>query len=738
MESRMQQVENKLSRVGQNCNTRNIERITRNATKSFSHNRDREVEKYTFASQLAVLRSCPVVMARLMKNGGSYLLIAKVLVISRLLHKSLSLKEDKPPIIDGLRDKLGTLRARLLRRIDQRLARKGETEDIEGLIESMCAYSLATSSTPTDVLRHFHHVRTDEVNKLLRHQEGLKEHGIQALRLCLQTAQDTQAIFPRRLAESLAKLKAHPLVQDLDVRALYELNLDIHERWVGDEARNYTPWPRHDELQRPEAEKLLHQWSKQAISAFLKGIKASLKGTRDLKVVADLRQELVETWIMSGSRMAGIKSRNVLDDLRDAMNGQLENIVRSRTGSLKSVVQLITAALGDWEGDGREQSLWDTTVISADLVDGARVFKQRVVDTHQGRDGAVSGVIMSYDKWIESVLEVKGIVKSMKETRWDDPFADDVDVDESDDEFGSGSKQTLLSDDDPRLLEEVTQDALSDALSSLGSSFEKIMGSITGDEQSRARVTKAVFVLRIVREISERIPRLRLNDKSTPLATPFTKDVMKPLYDTLAGQIVRPIMKAYQKSLAIWARSRSKSHILWEGNPPLPAQPSPSAFRFLQTLVKGMGSYGADLWAPEGVQVLRGLAAEEVGKIWIEALQVIATARTSISNTAGPMKETGETEEHEETSDSAKSQETVQQDNSPSAQELKEQKMKQLLYDIFYIQRYLLTVAHSDTNNPLIDKVSGVAGVDENMKTRLYKSAGDYTRKTYLLFALLV
>jgi hypothetical protein len=41
-------------------------------------------------------------MTRLMKREGSYLLIAKVLVIARLLHKALSQATNKPPIVDEL------------------------------------------------------------------------------------------------------------------------------------------------------------------------------------------------------------------------------------------------------------------------------------------------------------------------------------------------------------------------------------------------------------------------------------------------------------------------------------------------------------------------------------------------------------------------------------------------------------------------------------------------------------
>ncbi|KAF2797271.1 hypothetical protein K505DRAFT_298672 [Melanomma pulvis-pyrius CBS 109.77] len=724
MEIRMEQVESKLARVGQNCNTRGLDRISSNAMKMDTHNRARDVARYTFASQLSVLRNCPVVMARLLKEDGSYLLIAKILVISRLLYKALSQSKNASPVVDQLWERVSSVRRKCLRRIDKRLA--SATGDISMLVESMCAYSLATSSTPTNVLEHFHRVRREAILKNLKNGHDLATHGVQSLRLCLQTCQDTQAIFPRRLAESLARLKSQPLVQDPDVRSLYELNLDIHDRWVGDEARNYTPWPRHDELQRPEAEKILHKWSKEAISAFLQGIKAALNQEERLKEVSSLRQELIETWILSGSGMAGVKSARILDDLRDTMNNQLETIVSSRTQSLQSVVSDLTQVLSKWSsgGDVGNASLWTTASTSTDLGNGAQSFKSSILNTYQGRDEAVIHVVSTFDKWMESVLEVKGIVKSMKETRWDDTFADDVD--DSDDEFGLDSKQSLLSDDDPRLLEEVTQEALGEALNSLGKSFAQIVSKLTLGHNDGS-IPQSIFILRVVREIGDRIPRLRLQDKYTPPPTPFSSDVLRLLHSALGRQIVHPAVKAYKKSLATAGKSRSQSHILWEGNPALPAQPSPSAFRFLQGLVRNMGALGSDLWAPDGVSVFKAMTCEEVSKIWQENFEAITKPDPDdVEQAQDTTEDVPESEATIETKDPPSTK------LAPEAEDRRSEKLKQLLFDILYVQRYL-----GGNARDVVEALYAALEVDGSIKARLNRNAADYGRKTYLLFALL-
>jgi hypothetical protein len=661
--------------------------------------------------------------------------MAKVLVIARLLHKALSQATNKPPIVDQLWERLLSVRRKLLRRIDKRLSNtSGESAS---LVESMCAYALATSSTLTDVLHHFLKMRLDRMNSELKARGGeLAKHGISALKLCIQTCLDTQTIFPRRLAEALGKLKAHALIQDPDVRGLYELNLDVHDRWVGDEARNYTPWPRLDELQRPDAERILHRWSKDAIAAFLNGVKKALDGEERLKEVANLRQELIETWILSGSRMAGVKSANVLDDLRDTMNDKLEGIVRLRTEGLQTVVSELTARLdtNSSSKDAPASSLWHTTTAASDLTNGAQAFKSTILNTYQGRDDSVISVTSAFDKWMDSVLEVKGIVKSMKEARWDDTFADDVD-DESDDELGD-SKQALLSDDDPKLLEEAIQDALGEAMKNLGQSFSTIVSKSNNENEGRSPVQKATFVLRVIREIGDRIAGLRLQDRSTPLASPFTSEILQPLYTALASHIVQPSMEAYQNSLSASMNVRTNSHILWEGHPPLPSQPSPSAFRFLRELNKSMGSLGADLWSPGCVEVLKKRTAGEVGKLVEEQIHALNTPDDEA--TKADEKPSEEEKEAAESTTDGDVESKVSKNKPPSsdAQTFNEYKVKQLLFDFLYLQRFVDASSEAGIVTAMVKRTE-IPELDEAAIKRLKKNATDYAKKTYLLFALL-
>ena len=688
-------------------------------------------DRYAFASQLSVLQSCPIVMTRLLKKGGSSLLIAKVLVLSRLLHKALSQTANKPPFVDNVRDQLGSLRRRLLSRIDKHLS--SPTADTSTLMENMCAFSLATSSTPTDVLRHFHHVRMEAIVEAFEPHEKVQERILNSLELCVRTLQDTQAIFPRRLADSLAKLKLHPLMQDPDVRAITELNLDVHERWIVDEARNYTPWPRHDELQRVDAEKLLKSWAKHAISSFLKGMKDVLSHVQDFKAVAELRRHLFETWLASGSGVPGLKSSGVLDDLREAMNSHLGSIVHVRAQGLHIIISEISKTLENWSANDKEikTSLWDNSTTSMEISNGAEPFKQAVLDKSHGRSDYVLRIVLMYQQWADSVLEAKTIIKEMREARWDEDFGDDAE--DSDDEF-LDSKQALLSEDDPRSLEEKVQEAILEALLELQKNLKTLIARLTSDTQESS-LPQTIFLLRVLREVSERIPRLGLKDtESTSPSLPFASSLVEPLHNALATSISQSALDSLKRRL--WKFSTSRrilSRTLWEGNPPLPVQPSPGTFKFLHTLSKDMGVRGSDLWAPGAVRTIKIVAGTEVCNLLKECANSIqAEDETSVVHD----KQVNGTEQEGDEDD-----QQVEDEFTIDKREVKKEKLTQLLFDISYLQRCLSLSDHDSSSDEHFDILSEAtyqaASLDEAGRVRLRKSAADYRKRTYLLFALL-
>lgn len=304
-------------------------------------------ERYTFASQLSVLQACPVVISRLLHRGSSSLLAAKILVVARLLHKALSQTSSTPPLVEKLRNQLAFLRRHLLRHVDRQFSTLNTSAP--ALIEAMCAFSLATSSSPADVLRHFNHVRLQAITAQLDRNEAKDPNILKALKLYIQTLLDTRAVLPDRLAESLARLKMHPLLEDPEVRAAAELNLDIHEKWISDDIRIFTPWVRHNDLQRSQAVILLKEWSGRSFSTLIEGLRRCLTSVDDFRTLVKLRTEILGAWLDSHNRVAGFTSVESLERLRSAVNERLLELVRGRAYRLSIVGAQVTATLQAWK-----------------------------------------------------------------------------------------------------------------------------------------------------------------------------------------------------------------------------------------------------------------------------------------------------------------------------------------------------------------------------------------------------
>ncbi|KAK7533575.1 hypothetical protein IWX49DRAFT_618822 [Phyllosticta citricarpa] len=794
MDHQIQDVDATLGVIGRKCNSRRVDKIAQNYSDLLEHTRKLDDDRYSFTAQLRVLQNCPTVMRRLLKKG-SILLAAKVLVVSRLLHNDLSKAPDAPPFLESLKLQLGSLRRKLLNNVDKHFSRP--SADISHVLESMVAFSLATSSTPSDVLRHFHHVRLESITRLVGKGRVNQERLPKALKLYVRTLQDSQTIFPSRLSEALVKLKARPLLQDNDIKAIDELDLDVHQRWISDNVRNYTPWPRHDELSSADSERLLKAWSKQAIKSFLDTVRKVLDDLEDPKTVRDIRRDVLETWLSSNHRSPGVKPASVLDDLRDAFTDRLRTLFGNRAAQLQKVTAELRESIDDWDEVKSDHvtSLWDPSTTSIDISHGAPAFKQAIIERSHGVNASLRRLIGTYGDWSQSLGELFVVIKEMKDTRWDD----DLNVDDDNDDFDLDSRQALLSEDDPRTLEDSLHEALSHALARLQKDVEEVAQTALASSDEDAP-SKAVLILRSLREISQRLASFSDSTRRR-ITSPITFDtaITQPLHLSVAKAVAATPLVTYKTSLAKFTRARNaRARALWEGMPQLPVQPSVPAFKFMSALGKEMASRGGDLWSPGAVFVLKGEIADAVSDMLGETVSVIESATPPVQEderkkkdsqvtkdenkekdgvedieskaNEEPAEENGEQEQGESKEDDEKSSDAAPDATRPTSSPtsaapatngtlktnastvdaaafaaVKKDKLTHLLFDVMYLSRALSrSTAPAATNQEsalaILEKriQNAVPDLDKAAEERLRKGAVEYWRRTYLLFALLV
>ncbi|KAF8457991.1 hypothetical protein BGX38DRAFT_634014 [Terfezia claveryi] len=723
MDDTMQKVESNLADASRNCNYRLMEKKARNVKLYQERIMGRNREKCMFVAQTAVLQGCSTELSRLLHRNGPCLLATRIFVILRLVLKSLQEKETTTfPIIISLRDQMTSLRASLLRHIDHILWMTDLPTNT--LVESLCALALVKTSSPADLLRHFLNMRSKAISATLD-PSSLNSTAIHsALKIFHSTLQYTEEVFPKKISEALHQLKSKPLFDVTELRATTGLNLEINERWLPEDIRGFVPWVRHDELERSKVNDSVKSWASRELDALNWSVKQALKDIKDIGFIVDLRNEILDSLNGSKSKLLHvvIGSEEPRRKLREQLNERLVELLNANADKLNRLGEKIEKlAIEPKETNADVTSLWSDALLGMSLSNGAALFRRTVKATIAGHDTSVKSIIHETRLWSKSIVQSFGLVKGIAKTEKLDEFDDD--------EFGLGSDNAQDAvEDSARLLKALCR-SLENAYKALEGRLEALVREFEEKATQEEVTTRAIFLLRSIRHLRQNPPR------------------------SAVSVSIGSSMQAL--SLFRWALRKRKwekacpSVPLWEGAPrPLPTQPSPDVFKFLHELVLVMGKAGSDIWTPATVQCLRRMVRDEV---WVIVGQEIDgremkespkngdtgadnTEACASDNTAA---QTGENTKAEVKAE-VKAPVTVQSDSAPAeCPVITSSHVTQLLYDLTYILKYALP-KDSATSEDNVLQLQGRFGVlnDEEVQ-RIEASAGEYWKRTSLLFSLL-
>lgn len=733
-------VEDKLDRVGKGCGRGVVEGMARGLGKLPSKLSDGIVgEEMGRLAKSKVLDMCSIIVGRLLRRGAprnaehaeggrgrNLVLAAKVLVLSRLLSKSLSdstadQSKREADAVETTRRKLGSLRKRLLRAIKKTLEMIGGDDGREDLLQTLCAYSLATSSGAKHVLRHFLDVRGESMALAFDDDENSKQASsgvLSALEQYTRTLRDVQALVPRRLSEALAGLKARPLLKDKTIRELEGLRLDIYERRFGDQISIFIPYIRHDDLEGSQAVETLRAWAKRASEILLQGFSSTLKRTVDFKAVVELRTRILQLWIKDGGKARGFDPSTILNGFRGVINDHMVELLESRAGKLHLVGTEIEATLGAW-GSGltdQHDSLWSGDIAEMDINNGANLFKQGVLARTHGRNDTISRAVKGYQTWRHLVDEIINVIAQLKKQRWDD------DLEDIEDDISIESRNVSLSKEDPQMLQDHLDSSLEEAYKKLHDKLCTILETYQDSANIRGI---SIYILRILRDIRSELPK-------NPSVQAFGLQLVPPLHEKLAVTVSEDAIGHFVNALK---KKRLVGRGLWEGDPQLPIQPSPKIYKFLRNLAAAMGTVGPDLWSPAAVTVLKRYLRATLSKSSSDVLKPIdkIEAKNEL-NGRKPGEEVinGDSNAAEE------------QENGvlASSQETKIEPQKEILiqslFDIFVLQSCLeLSNEADDGLQTIVKSVESWVELDASSRRRLQHSAKEYWKRSSLLFGLL-
>ncbi|KAE9374406.1 hypothetical protein N431DRAFT_437842 [Stipitochalara longipes BDJ] len=730
-------VEDRLGRVGKGCGRGVIGGMASGlGTLQGKTKGGNDAEEMGWSARMKVLDICGVVAGKLLRKNGdghtdstngrerNLVLAAKVLVLSRLLMKSIvesvsQRSADEKTSVDDVKRKLDSLRRKLLGAIKRTLERTVADSKRDGLIQALSAYSLANSSGAKDVLWYFLRVRGDALALALEPTADPKQDSqaiLRSLGLYTQTMLDVQALVPRRLSEALASLKTKPLLKDSALRDLEGLRLDVCEKWFGDEILFFIPYIRHDDIEAEYAVSMVKGWAKKASEVVLEGLTKTSERMAEFKTVVDLRTEILEIWIKEGGKAKGFDPSVFLEGLRKVINDRMVQLLESRIGKLHLVATEIEATLGSWSKGitDKHDSLWDDTMLETEISNGAALFKEGILARTHGRNDTVSRAFRGYQTWRHLVDEIIIVLDQLKKQRWDDNLED------IEDDLSLESRNTLLSTEDPQMLQDHLEESLSKAYRAL---HEKMASLIAAYDDSKYIGQISVYVLRILRDIRSELP------KNLSLQT-FGLSLVPGLHERLAKQVSGASLEVFGGKIT---RKRVVGKALWEGDPELPVQPSPSTFRFLHSLLLDMAKTGADLWSPTAVRVLKRYLRAQLALQWTAALQ--AQEETGSSEVNGHGTNGDVDAEHEA------SPKIIEQENDREVFEHDNTKevLKQTLFDVLVLQSALdlPELTAEDALKVLEENINSKIDLDPGSRRRLQQAAKEYWKRTSLLFGLL-
>ncbi|KAI0856602.1 hypothetical protein F4860DRAFT_397814 [Xylaria cubensis] len=697
----------------------------------FRGNEDAE-EALGQAARVKLLRACGLAVSRLLKVGTSkdaegskgdrLVLAAKVFVLSRLLVSSFgNLKtsdEEIKAAVETAKKSLDGLRRKLVRAVEKVLQKIGEGADIVDVLKALSAYSLSSSSGTRDVLRRFLSIRAEAITYEFDYEEHEKTRGtdnvLKGLELYTKTLVDVQALIPNKLPEALLELKKKPLLADESLRALEGLRLDVFERWCGDEIRYFTPFIRHDDLDGKQAKEMLTSWAKRGGEAVLNGLSKTLEHISEFKAIIELRTSTLQQWIRNGGKARGFDPSIMLDGLRKAINDHLLQLIETKVSKLKLIGSEVASTLEAWQSGitDRQRGLWDDEMLGMDFSIGAAQVTHEVVSRVYGRNDAVARAVTRFESWYHIVDNVGDLVEQLRRQRWDN------DVDEIEDEEVIETRQDLLSRDDPQLLHTRLNETLIKAFEDLDEQLTSLW-QVRKDGLDNGQI--AMYILRILRDIRSRLPKL-------DGVQSFGLDNVPSLHENLAAHVsVTPLEEFTTSALT---QKRVAGRALWEGEPALPTQPSPSTFKLLRNITVSMGDSGVDLWTLIAVKTFKRVCSQQLVDVWRKEL-VAPVTDLDRPDSASKMDENKKSEVSED-DDSAKE---INEKTSERSKDV----FIQWLFDVYLLQHYL-GIGNDDSDKILKDLASEVlekTGLDTESDNRLVRASREYWKRTSLLFGLL-
>lgn len=438
-------------------------------------------------------------------------------------------------------------------------------------------------------------------------------------------------------------------------------------------------------------------------------------------------------------------------------------------------------------------NLWSDNLLSFPLSNGAALFRKTVQAAIVGHDAALRLVSNEFQTWSQLITATFGLLKGILKAEERDEFEDDSDV------LGLGSDDAQSGVEDSEKMQKSLHLSLKGAYKSVEKRLEVLVQACEEDPGNPHIAFRSAFLLRTIRYLRQELHLSTASDQEINFEW-FAKPLTTRLQRIVAIGYSSRALSLFQRALhrRRWGKNCPSLPLWDESISPLPILPSPDVFKFLHELVSAMAKAGSDTWTPATVGHLRSVVKH---KIWfivdaemlrrgVEAVEVGVVDNDSVPGSTGAQSLDGNQIQMKREQVEPKGEEgknAMEEQGEPphvstkietrsehlsfstgSAFSLSRQNSTisrswaiQLLYDLLYLLRFALpedsTLYKEDklsrlkvrtsTNFVVLSLVHERSSlpssqarfnVNDGEFERLESNAGEYWKRTSLLFSLLV
>ena len=535
-------------------------------------------------AQFRLLQRCCTTIASSLREH-SLLQGARLIVISRLLLKSLSEQAVTSRSLDFLRTRLAGLRTQLLLRVDSRLS--NPTASLPVLLESICSYCLATSTFSEDAMDHLRHIRIEKIRRQLATSQQLATI-CGALRYQLSSLQTFSSMIGRPMVEAMNNLQRKPILADPSIRNLESLDLDRILSLIPDDIESFVPYFKRSALTSEETEAKLEEWSRDACRVFIDALRQSLLRMNQVDAVLDLRRRLYT--LLLPSYFSVPAGSFIKEQIAHVINEKVRMICHSQGLQLHQSTDLL---LDESTHNKMAKSLWDEDLALFNLDAGAKKLIRQISMRHAGHVASSSKALRALERWVAEANATLSQFDEISKIRWRDILEE---PDEENEDDATALIKTL-GDEDPKHYRDSMRSELQDAVLKHESALTKAADqAIKGSSD----LSNAVALLRSIR-----LSMVSLQH-AFPEHAKFHKiqAAMPKLLQLVADEVAEQLSSKVRHS----NKAIDSDKGLLPGN-----MPSPRAFSTLRRLCKIMTDVGGtDLWSPPLVERVKKTVSSRV------------------------------------------------------------------------------------------------------------------------------